>query len=219
MEKGDLVLVDYVGKVDGEIFDLSDEEKAKEEGVYQENREYNPIPVLIGENYVIEGFEEALLDMEVGDEKEVDIPSEKAYGERSSDEIETYPEKEFKRQDVNVRVGETVMIGNKQGKVLSKGSGRIKIDFNHPLAGKDLTYWVRVNEKVEDDEEIARNIFEYRLGHGEIEFEDGKATIIHKHEDDHGHGHSHRFPDEVKDAIREEILEYTDLEEVEFDED
>lgn len=217
MEKGDLVLVDYVGKVDGEIFDLSDKEKAKEEGVHQDNRNYQPIPVLVGERYVIEGFEEELLDMEVGDEREVEIPSEKAYGERSSDMIETYPEREFKKQDVNVNVGETVMIGNQQGRVISKGSGRIKVDFNHPLAGKDLEYWIRVNEKVEDDEEIARHIFEYRLGHGEIEFDDGKATIVHKHDD--GHGHAHRFPEEVKEAVREEILEHTELEEVEFDED
>ncbi|MFB6207908.1 MAG: peptidylprolyl isomerase [Candidatus Nanohaloarchaea archaeon] len=215
MEKGDLVLVDYVGRTDGEIFDLSDEEKAKEEGVYSEDQEYQPIPVLVGYEYVIPGFEEQIEDMEVDEEREFTVSAEKGYGERDSDLVETYPEKEFKRQDVNVRVGEHVMIGRRRGKVVSKGSGRVKIDFNHPLAGKDLDYWVRVNEKVEDDEEIARKIFDYRLGHGEIDFDDGTVVIGHHHDD----GHQHQLPQEVKDAIQDEILDNTDFDEVEWDED
>ncbi len=209
MEKGDLVLVNYIGKSDGNVFDTSVKEKAKEVGLHQEGRDYSPIPVLIGERYVIEGFEEALLDMEVGEEKEVEIPSEKAYGERDSDEIETYPEKEFKKQDVQVRVGEELMIGNRRGKVISKGSGRVKIDFNHPLSGKDLEYWMEVEDKVEDDEEIAEHIYSYRVGHGDIEIEDGTVKIPKKHSHD---GHEHEMPQNLLDEVREEIEEYTDLE-------
>jgi FKBP-type peptidyl-prolyl cis-trans isomerase 2 len=214
-EKGELVLIDYVGRTDGEIFDLSSEEKAKENNVYEEQRNYNPIPVLIGEEYIIEGLEDEVKEMDVGEEAEVDVPAEKAYGERKADEMETFPEKEFKKQDVNVSVGERIMVGRKQGRVVSKGSGRVRIDFNHPLAGKDLDYWVKVQEKVEGDEEKAEYIFNYRLGHGDIKFEGKKATIIHTHEDD---DHSHELPEETKDGIREEITDYTGIEEVEFDE-
>jgi FKBP-type peptidyl-prolyl cis-trans isomerase 2 len=216
MEKGDMVLVDYIGKADGEIFDLTVEEKAEEEGM-AEGRDLKPIPVLIGKNYVIEGFEEALLDMEVGDEKDVEIPSEKAYGERDSDAVETYPEKEFKKQDIQVRVGEELMIGNQRGKVISKGSGRVRIDFNHPLAGKDLEYDIRVREKVEDDEEIAKHIMEYRIGHGseDMDFEEDKVKVpgTHSHGD-----HEHRLPDEAREKLTEEITEHTGFEEVEFTE-
>ncbi|WP_414838368.1 FKBP-type peptidyl-prolyl cis-trans isomerase [Candidatus Nanosalina sp. VS9-1] len=211
MEKGDLVLIDYVGYQDGEIFDLSNEERAKEEGLYNENMEFGPVPVLIGEGYVIEGLEEALEDMEVGDEKELEIPSDKAYGKRSSDNIETYPEKEFKKQDVNARPGDRIMIGNRQGRILSRSSGRVKVDFNHPLSGKDLEYDVEVLEKVEDDEEKARKIFDYRLGHGEIEFDGDKVIIDHDIED-----HDHELPENVKEEIRTEILENTGFEEVEI---
>jgi FKBP-type peptidyl-prolyl cis-trans isomerase 2 len=216
MKKGDMVLVDYIGKADGEIFDLTVEEKAEEEGM-AEGRDLKPIPVLIGKNYVIEGFEEALLDMEVGDQKEVEIPSEKAYGERDSDAVETYPEKEFKKQDIQVRVGEELMIGNQRGKVISKGSGRVRIDFNHPLAGKDLEYDIRVREKVEDDEEIAKYIMDYRIGHGseDMEFEEDKVKVpgTHSHGD-----HEHRLPDEAREKLTEEITEHTGFEEVEFTE-
>ncbi|MEF8880371.1 MAG: FKBP-type peptidyl-prolyl cis-trans isomerase [Candidatus Nanohaloarchaea archaeon] len=215
LEKGDLVLIDYVGRTDGEIFDLSSEEKAKENEVYDEEREYKPIPVLIGEEYVIEGLEEKIKEMDIDEETEVEVSAEKAYGEREADKMETFPEKEFKKQDVSVRVGERIMVGRKQGKVVSKGSGRVRIDFNHPLAGKDLDYWVKIQEKVEDNEEKAEYIFNYRLGHGDIKFNGKKATIIHTHEDD---GHSHTLPEEAKEGIRDEIIDYTDIEEVEFEE-
>jgi FKBP-type peptidyl-prolyl cis-trans isomerase 2 len=215
LEKGDLVLIDYVGRTDGEIFDLSSEEKAKANDMYDEKQEYKPIPVLIGEGYVIEGLEEKIQDMDVGEEAEVSVSAEKAYGERSADDMETFPEKEFKKQDVNVSVGERIMVGRRQGRVVSKGSGRVRVDFNHPLAGKDLEYWVKVQEKVEDDEEKGEYIFNYRLGHGDIEFDDNKATIIHTHEDD---GHDHELPEEAKEGIRNEITEHTGIEEVEFTE-
>lgn len=208
MEKGDMVLVRYTGKNDGDVFDTTEEEKAKEAGLYQEGRNYSPIPVLLGEEYVIEGLEEALLDMDVGDERNIEVPSEKAYGSRDSDNIETYPEREFEKQDVQVRVGEELMIGDRRGKVVSKGSGRVRIDFNHPLSGKDLEYWVEIEDKVEDDEKIAEKIFEYRLGHGDFEIEDGKAKIyrIHSHGD-----HEHELPQEAIDSVTGEIKEYTDL--------
>jgi FKBP-type peptidyl-prolyl cis-trans isomerase 2 len=213
MEEGDLVLIDYVGKTqDGEIFDLSNEERAKEEGAYSERMDYQPVPVLIGHGYVIEGLEDVLKDMEAGDRKEdLKIPSEKAYGSRDSDQIQTYPEKEFNKQDVNVRVGDTIMVGNRQGKVLSKGSGRVRVDFNHPLSGQDLEYEVEVLEKVEKDKEKAEKIFEYRLGHGEIEFEEDRAVIDHDID-----GHDHELPEKVKEEIREEILETTGYEEVQI---
>jgi len=210
-----MIKVDYVGKTDGEIFDLTSKEKAEEAGLNTEQMEFEPIYVLIGENYIIEGLEEALKEMSVGEEKDLEIPAGKAYGERSSDDVETFPEKEFKKQDVNVRRGEQIMVGGRRGKVVSKGSGRVRIDFNHPLAGKDLEYWVKVVEKVEDDQEKAQGILNNRLGHGDLEFNEDTVTIVHKHEHD---GHSHSLSDEFKDRLSEEIKENTEFEEVKFDE-
>lgn len=205
--------MDYIGKTDGDIFDLTLEDKAEEEDMKREDAEYQPIPVLIGEGYVIEGLEEALLGMEVGDETDVTIPKEKAYGERDSDKIETYPEKEFEKQGVSVRPGEEIMIGRQRGKVMAVNSGRVRVDFNHPLSGKELDYWVRVNKKVEDDEEKARYIYDYRVGEGDIEFQDGTVRVpgTHSHGD-----HEHELPEEAREKIRGEILEHTGFEEVQF---
>lgn len=209
MEKGDLVLIDYIGKTDGEIFDLTVEEKAEEEGIKRDEIDYKPIPVLIGESYVIDGLEEVLEEMEVGEERDIEVPPEKAYGSRESENVETYPEKEFKKQDVQVRPGEEIMIGNRRGKVMSVNSGRVRVDFNHPLSGKELDYWVKIVEKVEDEEEIAEYIYDYRIGHGDIKIEDGIVKIPKTH----SHGdHEHELPENARNELKNEIEEYTDLE-------
>lgn len=215
MESGEMIEIDYVGKTDGEVFDLTSKEKAEEEGVNTDQLDLSPMKVLLGENYIIPGLEDALMDMELGEEKELEIESEQAYGKRDSDNIETFPESAFEEQNVRVRQGEDIMVGGRRGKVVSKGSGRVRVDFNPPLAGKDLEYWVKIVSKVEDDEEIAQGIVDHRLGHGSLEFDGDTVTVVHKHEHD---GHSHSLSDEFKDRLSEEILEHTDFEDVEFDE-
>ena len=215
MESGEMIEIDYVGKTDGEVFDLTSKEKAEEEGVNTDQLDLSPMKVLLGENYIIPGLEDALMDMDVGEEKELEIESEQAYGKRDSDNIETFPESAFEEQNVRVRQGEDIMVGGRRGKVVSKGSGRVRVDFNHPLAGKDLEYWVKIVSKVEDDEEIAQGFLDHRLGHGSLEFDGDTVTVVHKHEHD---GHSHTLSDEFKDRLSEEILEHTEFEEVQFDE-
>lgn len=216
MKEGELVLINYIGKTqDGDIFDLTLEEKAKEENMYSQEAQYEPIPVLVGRNYVIEGLDEKIQEMEIGEESEVEIPKEKAYGSRNTDNIETYPEKEFKKQGVSPNPGEEIMVGNRRGRVISNKSGRVRVDFNHPLAGQDLEYWVEVVQKVEDDEEKAEKILKFKLGHGEIKFDGDKATIVHKHEDEE---HSHTLPEEFKEDLSNDITETTKFEQVEFDE-
>jgi|APHM01.1.fsa_nt_gi FKBP-type peptidyl-prolyl cis-trans isomerases 2 len=210
MEKGELVLIHYTGKTDGEVFDTSREEVANENDL-DTDQDFKPAPVLVGEQYVIEGLEEAVEQMEVGDSETVSVEPEKGYGERDSEDVDVYRESEFESQGIdNVRRGDELMIGNRRGRVLSNESGRVRIDFNHPLAGQELEYDVEVVRKVEDNEEKAQYIFSYRLGHGGISFEDGTATVTHDHD--------HEIPQHLKDTVRSEILEYTGLEDVEFEE-
>ncbi len=81
VQDGDHVEVDYTGRLtDGSVFDSSKEKIAKEEEVYDEKRGYEPLGFTVGEGEVIPGFEEGVKGMEVGEEKEVEIPPEDAYG-------------------------------------------------------------------------------------------------------------------------------------------
>ncbi|MFB6245792.1 MAG: peptidylprolyl isomerase, partial [Candidatus Nanohaloarchaea archaeon] len=212
MEEDELVMIQYTGREDGEVFDTTREEVAEEEDLEREDANFEPVPVLIGREYVIEGLEDRLLDMEVGESAEVEVPPEKGYGERSAEDVQTYPEKEFKKQGVDVRPGEELMIGQRRGKVVSNSSGRVRIDFNHPLAGDKLSYELEVVERIEDDREIAEKIYGYRVGEGELEFDEGTVRVPSSH----SHGdHEHELPEEAKDQIREEIEAATGLD-VEF---
>ena len=162
MKVGDVVYIDFVGRVKdtNEIFDLTNEEIAKKEGIYNPNYSYKPIPVVVGFGMVIKGLDEALLGMEVGEEKVIEIPPEKAFGHRNENLVKTFNLSDFKKQDVEVKPGEYVNINGILGKVISVSGGRVMIDFNHPLAGKTLVYNVKIVKKVESDVEKVKAILE-----------------------------------------------------------
>ncbi|MDY6768520.1 MAG: peptidylprolyl isomerase [Candidatus Nanohaloarchaea archaeon] len=182
VEDGDVVEIDYVGRVQesGEIFDLTSEEVADEEGYETEEMELGPVKVLVGAGHVIPGLESALKGMEAGDEETVAVDAEDAFGERSGDDIETFSRSEFEEYDVEPRRGIVVEIDGRRGKIVSASAGRVRVDFNHPLAGKDLEYDVEVLDVAADVEERVEAVLAY-YGLDEldpdIDIDDGAVTV------------------------------------------
>ncbi|MFP3872026.1 MAG: peptidylprolyl isomerase [Candidatus Aenigmatarchaeota archaeon] len=160
MEEGDLIYVNYdiwimPDDEDDEaiIFDTTDEEKAKDEGIYEEDAAYGSKPILLGGGNITEGFEEALMEKEVGDEGSVEVPPEKGIGMRDPDNIELFSRREMQRRDIDPVEGKEVEIDNRRGTIIQATAGRVRIDFNHPLAGKTLRYDFEIEEKPETVEE------------------------------------------------------------------
>lgn len=84
-ESGDMVKVNYVGKLlDGTVFDTSYEDVAKEAGVYNEQRDYEPIEIPIGKGNVIKGWDEGIMLLNEGSKATLYIPSGLAYGPRAA---------------------------------------------------------------------------------------------------------------------------------------
>jgi len=168
MQRGEMVLITYTGKVveEGKEFDRGEK-----------------VPVIIGEGFVIKGLEEELEKMSVGEEKTVVIPPEKAFGLRKKELIKLLPASTFRERGYKPRAGEIVVFDNGIfGKVISVSGGRVLVDFNHPLAGKELEYRVKVDRVVEDPEEKARYIVDFFLEDmAELEkVENGVARIAVK---------------------------------------
>ncbi|HII02767.1 TPA: FKBP-type peptidyl-prolyl cis-trans isomerase, partial [Methanosarcinaceae archaeon] len=70
IESGDIISVDYVGELeDGTVFDTSVKEVAVEAGIYNEQREYEPLTFTVGAGQMIKGFDEGVVGMKVGEEK------------------------------------------------------------------------------------------------------------------------------------------------------
>lgn len=158
MERGDFVTINYTARVKDtmKVFDTTLEEVARQEGIHTQNAAFGPVTIVVGAGHVIRGLEKALLTMEVGEEKEVDIEPEKAFGKRNKSLITTVLLREFKKKGVFPRVGMQMEINDKWATVRSISSGRVILDFNHPLSGKALHYSVQILNKVEDPEKKIR---------------------------------------------------------------
>ena len=84
-EVGQKVFVNYTGALlDGTVFDTSIEEDAKEAGIYNAGRPYNPIDFALGKGRVIRGWDIGIGLLQVGTKAKLIIPSPLAYGERGS---------------------------------------------------------------------------------------------------------------------------------------
>jgi len=89
---GDTVMLNYVGMFEnGTVFDTSYSDIALSSGIYLPSRSYGPIKVVVGYGDLIEGVDEALVGMSVGQTREVTIPPEKAYGEKLQELVQAVP--------------------------------------------------------------------------------------------------------------------------------
>lgn len=169
VSKGDVVKLEYDAWVDdsGEMVDTTSAEKAQENGIFNENAVYGPITVLVGAGRIFEGLDEALEGVEVGEEKEIIIPPEKAAGPRDPKLVELFSIREFHKKDIQPQVGMEVNINNRIGTVVAVTAGRVRVDFNRPLAGKTLRYRFRVTEKIEDTEARIKGIIDMDYGNAE----------------------------------------------------
>ncbi|CAD5244142.1 FKBP-type peptidyl-prolyl cis-trans isomerase [Thermococcus camini] len=170
VQKGDVIRLHYTGKVKetGEVFDTTYEEVAKEAGIYNENGIYGPVPIAVGAGHVLGGLDEQLEGLEVGKKYEIIVPPEKGFGKRDPKLIKTFTLGQFRRQGIYPFPGMPVEIetesGRKlKGRVLTVSGGRVRVDFNHPYAGKHLIYEAEVVEKIEDPIEKVKALIELRM--------------------------------------------------------
>ncbi|WP_339925053.1 peptidylprolyl isomerase [uncultured Cyclobacterium sp.] len=137
--KGNTVKVHYTGKLnDGTIFDSS--------------KDREPLEFVLGDGKMIKGFDVAVEGMTVGDDISVTIPTEEAYGPKREDMMLDVPIDQVPA-DIKPEVGMDLSIQNQQGqptpvKVVHIDETKITLDANHPLAGEDLVFDIKLVEVV-----------------------------------------------------------------------
>ncbi|WP_457556192.1 FKBP-type peptidyl-prolyl cis-trans isomerase [Candidatus Pyrohabitans sp.] len=220
LEKGDFVKINYTGRIkDGEVFDTTIEEVAKKHGIYDPRIRFRAQAIVIGAGHVISGLDEALVGMEVGEKRIVEIPPEKGFGLRDPAKVRVVSMREFRKQGLKPYPGMRVEIEGKVGRVQSVSGGRVLVDFNSELAGKTLVYEVNVEEKINKLEEKIRLLLERHFPYAdpnehEIHCENGRAVITLS---DAVKLRSDAFI--AKHLVAKEIFEYLDgINEVEFQE-
>lgn len=169
VEKGDIVWLEYDAYTVNPggtqtLFDTTHEEVAKKENKFEEKKVYAEQPVIVGKGRLFIGLEDALLAAKVGDSKEVTIPAEKAAGARDARLVELKTEREFLRQEITPELGLEVSVGGRRGTITSVAAGRVRVDFNNPLAGKTVKYVFKVTKKAATPEDRIHAILDMDYG-------------------------------------------------------
>ena len=180
IKNNDFAEIEYTGRLkeDNTIFDTTDEKIAKENNLFDEKADYGPIVICVGQEHVLKGIDAALIGKEPGEFK-IDLKSEQAFGNKDAKLIQLIPSSKFKQQKIHPMPGLQVNIDGVFGIIKIASGGRTLVDFNHPLAGRELSYDVKVNKMVIDDKEKAKAYLKLAFGikDCEVKIEEGNAKV------------------------------------------
>jgi len=182
IQKGDFILINYTSKVKetGEIFDTTIEEVARKEKLYKEGEVYEPKLVVVGEGWVLKALDEALPKFKIKKKDSVEIPPEKAFGNRDPEKVRLVPLRRLTARGITPKLGMQLEYDGKLATVRTMGSGRVQLDFNPPLAGKTLVYEVTVEKKLKTNIEKITALIHRRIPAVEVEkfkFKIGKTNV------------------------------------------
>lgn len=138
VKKGDKIKVEYTGTLaDGTVFDASE-------------KHGQPLAFEVGAGQLIKGFDEAVVGMETGEEKTITLESREAYGDVNPDMIKSIPKNTIPNSDQlkkGMVLGLTAPDGMQFPAVVADvTTDTVSLDLNHPLAGKALTFKIKVVE-------------------------------------------------------------------------
>ncbi len=117
--------------------------------VVDSNMGGDPLVFMFGKGQIIPGLENGLVTMSVGENADVLVKPEDAYGEYNAEAQQEVPADQFAGIDLELGMtlyGQGEDGGTVQVTVKEIAGENVIIDFNHPLAGKELMFTVTLNE-------------------------------------------------------------------------
>lgn len=177
LKEGDMIEIAMTITSDGKVFDTTDEKKAKEAGLQGVGNK----KVVFGRNMLLAKVEEKLKESKEKEVINLELGVEDAFGPRKKEMLHTYPEKVFKEQNLRVVVGQVYNFDGNYGKVKSASRGRVMVDFNHPLAGKEVQIECSLVKVITDIKEKVETTLNVLIGLSEqmyeVVVEDKKITL------------------------------------------
>ena len=207
IKKKDFVELEYTGKSENEIFDTTDKELAEKNDLPKYNAVYGPITICIGEGHILKGLEKQLIGKETGKEYEIKLEAGDAFGKKRTELFKLIPSSAFKKQNIKPMPGLQVNIDNIVGTIKTVSGGRIYVDFNHYLAGKDVNYEVKLNKVLTKTEDKVKALLTLMIGNKADYKLDKMKCIINLDVE---------VSQEMKDKAANKLKDLTGIKEVEF---
>ncbi|HJX50911.1 MAG TPA: peptidylprolyl isomerase [Candidatus Nanoarchaeia archaeon] len=159
LKEKDFIEIEFTGKIkNGDIFDSnikSDIEKANLKTTAK------PFIFSLGQGMFLRGIDDFLIGKEIGKQYHLELNAEKAFGNRDPKLVQIVPPSVFRQHKLNPFPGAMFNFDGRIAKVLSVSGGRVRVDFNNPLAGKDLEYDLKINRKLEDINEKIKSFIDF----------------------------------------------------------
>jgi len=155
VQDGQVVSMEYTLRVDGEVLDSSDDA--------------GPLQFLAGHDNIVPGLEREMIGMKIGESKDVVVTPEDGYGEFDEEAFMDVPRSEFP-SDMEIEEGVELNVTDEDGqnqyaRVESVTDDKVKLDFNHPLAGAELHFNVKVVALRDPTEEEMDHGHVHEAGH------------------------------------------------------
>ncbi len=162
LKDGDFVKIEYsvYRAIDNSLVYTTNEELAKKNNIYDEKQAYKPILIVIGKDHIVKGVDKVIKDMNVGEEKKIELEPKDAYGERNQDLVRVISINDFRKRDIEPYPGLKIDLDGLPAVVTSVNSGRVIVDANHPLAGEKVVFDIKIIEKVEKTEDKLKELFD-----------------------------------------------------------
>src|SRR3989344_8110231 len=196
IKKHDFINIDFIGSVTetGDIFDVTQESVAKKHNIHNPKANYHALTICVGERHVVPGLDEFLEGKEPGTYT-VQLTPEQAFGKKDAKLMRLIPLNIFHKHNMRPEPGLHINMDGAVGVVRSVSGGRVIMDFNHPIAGKNVTYNLTINKLETDTKEKIKTIITYLMPGLPYDYQNNTLTI------------KVDFPEQIKKMLTEKLQE------------
>src|SRR3989344_665947 len=198
LKEKDFIEIAYTGRIKetNQVFDTTDINVAKKENIYNENFTYIPRIICVGQKHILQFIDKNLIGKKVNDSFILELTPENGFGLKDQNLVKVVSTNELREQKINPFPGLQLNASGLLGTVRSVNGGRTTIDFNHPLAGKNLVYEIKINKLITEKKEQLDSLLIGLLGLQKkdytLKMENNKAEITIKQE----------FPEKLKEEFK-----------------
>ncbi len=183
----DFLFIEYdlINNDTGKLVATTNEEKAKKEEVYKENTHYGKSLFIVGSKQNVKGLNREIKNMNLNEHKKITLGPSEAFGEYEKELKRVMHLSDFRAHDINPYPGMEINIDNTIATIKTINSGRVIVDFNNPLAGKNVIFDVTIVNYFDSNESKIKALIEFnKMKANNINIKENSVEILFKAETD-----------------------------------